>query len=274
MKRKLCFILALAMTISLVGCGGSDKHEGEAKTPSASSAQNGRMVEDVVSTFEKKGFTNIQTEPIYDLITGWLTKDGEVEAVSVDGDTEYSPDVWYPADVEVIISYHTFMQDDPSDDENGEVTDSPDAEEPDSSETDEPIESETSKEPSSLTYSTNTLEEAKNGNSGVFSYKCKGTNYDIYWIVDFDEDCAYYFTYGNGNSSCDRVQIDSGDLNEYIVVTYHDGEDSWQYGLHFKRKNQPDRLIQQDTDGETIEFVATGLDDALKIRDSMTIVDY
>lgn len=125
-----------------------------------------------------------------------------------------------------------------------------------------------------LYYSTNTLEQAKKGNSGVFSYKRKGTNYDFYWIIDFDEGCAYWFTYGNGNESCDRVQIDEGDLNSFITVTYHDGDSTWQYGLCFKRVRQPDRLIQSELDGTQYEFTATDLNDALKIRDGMEIVDY
>jgi hypothetical protein len=145
------------------------------------------------------------------------------------------------------------------------------SEEPRSDSSEDPNNSDDS---SAVTYSTNSFEKAKQGNSGVFSYKRSGKNYDTYWIIDFDEGCAYWFTYGNGNSTCDRVQIDSGNLNEYIVVTYHDGGDTWQYGLSFKRKNQPDRLIEQHTDGEKLEFTATGLNDAVKIRDSMTIVDY
>ncbi len=137
--------------------------------------------------------------------------------------------------------------------------------------------SEESKESNGLSvvaYSTNSFEKAKQGNSGIFSYKRSGKNYDTYWIIDFDEGCAYWFTYGNGNGTCDRVQIDFGNLNEYIVVTYHDGSNVWRYGLSFKWKNQPSRLIEQHTDGEKLEFIATDLNDAMKIRDSMTIVDY
>ena len=60
------------------------------------------MIED----FEKHGFTNIKTEAIDDLIFGWLTEDGEVEKVTVDGDEDYSADTWVAADVEVVIYYH------------------------------------------------------------------------------------------------------------------------------------------------------------------------
>lgn len=124
-------------------------------------------------------------------------------------------------------------------------------------------------------YSTNTFDQAKKGNSGIFSYKRNGPNYDFYWIIDFDEGCAYYFTYGN-SATCERVQIDEGDgdLNSYITVTYHDGDSTWQYGFCFKRVRQPDRLIQSELDGTQYEFVATSLNDALKLRDELEIVDY
>ena len=111
MKKILCLFLASILCVSLVACG-SDSHAGEAKTPSGSSSMEGRNYEEVVVIFEEKGFTNIKTEPIEDLIFGWLTKDGEVEEVSVGGDVDYAPDKWVPADTEVIIRYHTFPADD------------------------------------------------------------------------------------------------------------------------------------------------------------------
>ena len=123
-------------------------------------------------------------------------------------------------------------------------------------------------------YSTNTLDKAKSGNAGVFAYRKDGKNYDCYWIIDFDDDCAYFFTYGNSNGTSERVQIDEGDLNNYVLVTYHDGDSTWQYGLCFKRVRQPDRLIQSESDGTQYEYIATDLTDALKILDQMTIVDY
>lgn len=112
MKRLLAFILTLVMCISLVGCGGGDDHTGQAKTPSGSSIQAGRNYEDVIADFEEHGFTNIRTEEIDDLIFGWLTEEGEVEDVAINGDTEYAADKWVPADSEVLIRYHVFPKDD------------------------------------------------------------------------------------------------------------------------------------------------------------------
>lgn len=140
----------------------------------------------------------------------------------------------------------------------------------------EPISEPEQEEPKekAVYYSTNTFDKAKNGNTGIFSYQRKGPNYDYYWIIDFDENYAYSFTYGNDNETCDRVQIEEGDLNNYILLTYHDGDSSWQYGLCFKRVRQPDRLIQSEIDGTQYEYVATDLTQALKLLEQLTIIDY
>jgi hypothetical protein len=115
MKKYIC-ILVFALVIALTGaCSDSSQHVGEAKTPSGSSIQKGKDYKEVIELFKANGFTNIKTETIEDLIIGWLTKDGEVEHVSVGGNKDYLPDRWYPNNVEVIISYHTFPIDDSSD---------------------------------------------------------------------------------------------------------------------------------------------------------------
>ena len=107
MKKHLSLLLTVLLCLSLMSCGSTD-HEGEAKTPSGSSIQKGRNFEEVVQKFEEHGFTNIITEPIEDLITGWITKDGAVEDVSVGGDVGYSADRWVPAETPILIRYHTF----------------------------------------------------------------------------------------------------------------------------------------------------------------------
>ena len=113
MSKIVSVLFACIMVVTLAGCGGdSNKHEGEVKTPSGSSVQKGNDYHKVVDDFKSKGFENIKTEKIEDLITGWITEDGEVEEVSVGGDVDYSPDEWVSADTEVIIKYHTFKKED------------------------------------------------------------------------------------------------------------------------------------------------------------------
>lgn len=128
--------------------------------------------------------------------------------------------------------------------------------------------------PSSVFYSTNDYETATEGCTGVFSYRSRGSSYDIYWIIDFDEGYAYYFTEGNGNSSCDRLRIESGTLNDAVTITYHDGGNTWSYRLHFKYVNHPETLVLIDHNGFDWEYSATDLDDALRLRSTKTIMDY
>ena len=113
MKKMVSILLACTILFTLMGCGeNSNKHVGEVKTPSGSIAQKGRDYTEVVDDFKSEGFKNVKTEKIEDLITGWITKDGEVEEVSVNGSVDYSPDEWTSADAEVIIKYHTFKKED------------------------------------------------------------------------------------------------------------------------------------------------------------------
>ena len=123
-------------------------------------------------------------------------------------------------------------------------------------------------------YSTNNSSTVRNGNSGVYSYRSRGGAYYVYYIIDFDNGYVYTFTEGNGNDSCMRTTIDSGDLNDVLIITYHDGDTSWSEGLHFKYKNQPSHLIMQDHNGFEYDYYPTNLKDALAVRDKKSITDY
>ena len=124
MKRVISVLLVCIMFLALVGCDeDSNKHEGKVKTPSSSSVLKGRNYQEVIDEFTQNGFTNIKSEAIEDLITGWITKDGEVEEVSVGGDDDYTSDEWVSADTEVIIKYHTFAKEDSESETKSETMD-------------------------------------------------------------------------------------------------------------------------------------------------------
>ena len=130
------------------------------------------------------------------------------------------------------------------------------------------------KEKSSVSYSTNDKSTVKNGNQGVYAYKSRGGTYDNYYLIDFDEGYVYFFSDGNGDTNADRVKIDSGNLNDVLIITYHDGSDKWSYGFHFKWKNQPDHLILQDQNGFEYDFYSTNLNNARSILAKKKIYDY
>lgn len=63
---------------------------------------------DVQEMFSDLGFTNISLCPIGDLTAGWITKDGSVESVKINGETGYKKDAIFKYDVSIEIGYHTF----------------------------------------------------------------------------------------------------------------------------------------------------------------------
>lgn len=226
--------------------------DGEVKLDVAASEYKHKNYEDVAAALKTLGFTNIKYKVLYDIVLGW-TDDGEVESVSVADKTDFNRGDVFPADAEIVITYHMPEDDDPN-------------------KTTETAQAEDDNRP--VFYSTNDYETAKQGNSGVFSYKSTGGSYDIYWIIDFDEGYVYWFTEGNGDSTCDRLKIDSGTLNDKVIITYHDGSDEWSYSLHFKYVDHPETLIMVDNDGFDYKYATTDLNDAISIRDTKTINDY
>lgn len=226
--------------------------DGEVKLDVAASEYKHKNYEDVAAALKTLGFTNIKYKVLYDIVLGW-TDDGEVESVSIADKTDFNRGDVFPADAEIVITYHMPEDDDPN-------------------KTTETAQAEDDNRP--VFYSTNDYETAKQGNSGVFSYKSTGGSYDIYWIIDFDEGYVYWFTEGNGDSTCDRLKIDSGTLNDKVIITYHDGSDEWSYSLHFKYVDHPETLIMVDNDGFDYKYATTDLNDAISIRDTKTINDY
>lgn len=65
---------------------------------------------DVISAFRDAGFFNICTVAEYDVIVGWITKDGEVEAVTIGGKGKFNVGTKARPDVEIIVTYHTYRR--------------------------------------------------------------------------------------------------------------------------------------------------------------------
>lgn len=76
--------------------------------PMSSKEAKGANYQDVMGKFEEAGFENITLEVEYDIITGWITDDGKVKSVTVNDDGKFASGKEYRADVEVVITYHTY----------------------------------------------------------------------------------------------------------------------------------------------------------------------
>ena len=108
MKKLVVLALAVMLMIPLTACGAATKSGDTAAMPASSSSLEGEDYQDAVTSLRSAGFTNVTTATIDDLIVGWLTKDGEVEKVSVNGATDFQANSGFPKDAEIVVTYHTF----------------------------------------------------------------------------------------------------------------------------------------------------------------------
>lgn len=82
----------------------------EITVPMSAKSAKKLVYTDLTEQFKAAGFVNITLEAEYDLITGWITKDGSIESVSVNGETSFDEYASYRPDVPVVITYHTFSK--------------------------------------------------------------------------------------------------------------------------------------------------------------------
>lgn len=108
MKKFIACLLVLVLVLSLVACASDDNTDYEILVPKSSTDLESKDYKDVMTLLQVAGFTNIEVEVLDDLITGWLIKDGEVEKVSINGETDFYASSKYPYDSKIVITYHTF----------------------------------------------------------------------------------------------------------------------------------------------------------------------
>ena len=80
----------------------------EASTPVSAKDAKGMDYKELAGLYKDAGFVNVSYEKEADLITGWITKENSVKSISIDGDSDFSEDVSYRIDAEIVITYHTF----------------------------------------------------------------------------------------------------------------------------------------------------------------------
>lgn len=81
--------------------------------PLTSKESKGMNYLDVIEEFENAGFINVTTVIEYDIVTGWLADDGEVESVTINGDKKFDSYDEYRLDAEVVVTYHTLKKNKP-----------------------------------------------------------------------------------------------------------------------------------------------------------------
>lgn len=111
LRARACAAFAAVLVAFPVSDCSDGDHTVQVQPPFSSSQLDDANYQDVVAQFQEAGFTNVTTEPIPDLIIGWLTADGEVEEISIAGDTEFESGEHFDPAVAVIVRYHTFPED-------------------------------------------------------------------------------------------------------------------------------------------------------------------
>lgn len=119
-KTKLFGFVSLAIaivTLILIGTLFSHHNKAESdsalKAPKSASEVEGVNFKDIVTLFEKAGFTEVQTEQVNDLVIGLLKKEGDVKEVSINGDTSFAKNDEFPVNAQVIVRYHAFSKENP-----------------------------------------------------------------------------------------------------------------------------------------------------------------
>jgi hypothetical protein len=106
---SICIVLMLATVAGIPFW--YVKQQANAKImPRSAEELKGKNYQDVITRLKAAGFTNIRTEIVDDLVTGWLVKDGEVERVSANGRANFDSGSRFPIDAKIVVTYHTFSR--------------------------------------------------------------------------------------------------------------------------------------------------------------------
>lgn len=81
--------------------------------PVSSKAAKKMSFNELEELIREAGFVNINFQVEYDLITGWITEDGLIKSVTINGEDDFEENSEYRPDVEIVITYHTFKKNKP-----------------------------------------------------------------------------------------------------------------------------------------------------------------
>lgn len=257
MRKIVALMAACILAASLTACDGANK---KINAPVESSEVSSSNYRDMVSQFKGAGFTNVSTREIDDLITGWITKEGEVEEVSIGGDTSFSTSDTFAVDAPVVVSYHTFPKKDKETAESaptpGQPSSSPAPQSPEPSQAPEPSPSPTASN-ENITVENNEefralIESPQPDDAAVeqFVSKYKGRN------IEFDGNIASMGPHNTYKTRFDFL-VYPGDYS--TTVAYGPSfmfENCNYYDLHLTGDNQPSSVSA----GQNLHIIAKIID--------------
>ena len=109
-KNRMNYVrLIICVIIALIVAGVVYKiaHKDQVKVPLPASAYCQRNYMEAFNLLQDVGFTNVQYAAIDDLTMSERALDGIVSQVSINGDTGFASNVWFPKTSAVRITYHT-----------------------------------------------------------------------------------------------------------------------------------------------------------------------
>lgn len=106
--NKFLLVLFLIITFASISACSNEENPDVLKVSKSSDEISGENYKIVISELEKTGFNNVETKVLDDLITGWLTQDGEIEEIEINGNKNFSANDRFPKDSKIVITYHTF----------------------------------------------------------------------------------------------------------------------------------------------------------------------
>lgn len=109
MKKLFILIFSLIIATTISACG-TPKDPNILKVETSSDNLVKENYQTVTSDLKTTGFTNIKTVVLEDLITGWITKDGQVKQIDINGKTDFDSGTTFPKDSKIVITYHTFAK--------------------------------------------------------------------------------------------------------------------------------------------------------------------
>ncbi len=112
--RFISLVMLIFLGFVLSGCEGTvELGDNEVKVKASASSLVGTQYEEVVEQLEAWGFTNIETEAVYDIVWG-ITKEGTTKSVKIGGSESFTSGDVYDKNVSVLVTYSMKVSNDPT----------------------------------------------------------------------------------------------------------------------------------------------------------------
>ncbi|WP_430603741.1 hypothetical protein IGJ02_001311 [Enterococcus sp. DIV0724b] len=256
-------IVVIFFSFILVGCNSEKKEDTMIKTPASAKELKKENYEDVQKLFNQAGFEDIVLKEEADLKIGLLSKEGDVDSISIDGDTKFEKGDSFDKTAEVVIIYHVFPQEDSTPSNSKEESSSHSlTRENSTSNSPKKSESSSTQEVKIEEKADNEIITVENNSefvnvlTGIDDYKAYKEFAEKYKNrkVEFDGNIAYMSLHGNNKTRYDfLITPGNYDSNGNSGANFQINNKNVTYDLHLTGDNIPDSI----SEGLNIHIIAT-----------------